>query len=138
MERDRRAIRQPADMRGDEGFPSARHRHRRLQMRAERQHVGTVATKFDRLRHEAARAPQKGRSAVDHRHHAIVGAGEDRPIMADDEIGDSLEFFARLVIVDDQRLAARIGARRDEREVLRRIAPGAILSGLPAAAWNSK
>ena len=54
--------------------------------------AGAVVAKIDRLRHEAARAAQKGRRAVDHRHHAIVGARDDGAIMADDEIGDAASF----------------------------------------------
>jgi len=102
-------------------------------MRAKRQHVGTVATQFDRLRHRNARGRTKGGAPST----IVITLSSARAriarFMADDEIGDALEFFPRLVIVDDQRLAARIGARRDERKVLRRIAPGAIF-GLPAAA----
>ena len=65
-----------------------------LRCAAEREHAGPVGAKIDRLGHEAARAPQEGRRAVDHRQHAVVGARDDGAVMADDEIGDAASWRA--------------------------------------------
>ncbi len=116
MEAHRRCVVEAADMLGDEGFAPARHRDGRFQVRADGKHVRPVAAEIDRLRHEAARASQEGRRAVDDRHHRIVGAGHDRAVVRDDEVGDPGEFLMRLVVADDERLAARIGARRHQHE----------------------
>ena len=120
----RRRVVEAADIGRDEGFPPARHRHAGLEMRAERERVGAVARKWDRLGNEAARAAQKGGRAGDQGHHAIVRSGDDLAVEAHDQIGDAGELLAGLGVVDDQRLAAHIGARCDERVIERRLAPG--------------
>ena len=110
----------------DEGLAPARHRNGRFQMRADREHARPVSAEIDRLRHEAARAPQEGRRAVEDGHYRIVGAGHDRAVMRDDEVGDACKLFLRLVVADDERLAAGIGAGRDQREIVGRV-PGRLV-----------
>ena len=91
------------------------------------EHARAVGAEVDRLGHEAARAPQKGRSAVD---RSRITRSSARTTISRSWVtirsAMPAEFSARLVVVDDQRLAAGIGAGRDEREIGRRVAPGAI------------
>ena len=132
MEADRRRIVEAADMLGDEGLAPARHRDGRLEMRADREHARPVAAEIDRLRHEAARAPQERRRAVEDGHNRIVGASHNRAVMRDDEVGDACKLCLRLVVADDERLAAGIGAGRDQHEIVGRM-PGGWSIGDPAA-----
>ena len=104
-------------MLADKGLAPARKRERRLQMAAAGEHAGAVGAEVDRLGNEAARAAQKGRRAVDDLHHAVVGAHDDVAVMGHDQIGDARQLVARFVVVGDQRLAAGIGAGRDQREI---------------------
>ena len=110
----------------DEGLAPTRDRHGCFQMTADGEHGGTVLSQIDRLGNEAARASEIGRSAVDDRHRRIVGAGHDRPVMGDDEIGDAGEPLHRVIVVDHQRLAARIGAGGDQRRGQRPRAPAGV------------
>ena len=123
IETPRRGVREIADMLRDESLAAARHRDRRLKMRASGDDAGTVAAKLDRLGREAARAAQKGRRAGDDAHNRIVDARHDLAIMRHDQIGDGGEALLRLLIVLHQRIAADIGACRDKNQFLRRVAP---------------
>ena len=106
-----------ADMLADKSLAPAREGQRRLEMAAAGEHARAVGAEVDRLGHKAARPAQKGRCAVDDLHHAVVGAHHNVAVMGDDQVGDAGEPRQRLVIADDQRLAARIGAGGDQREI---------------------
>ena len=113
-----------AEMLRDEGLAPARDSHRRFQMRAHGKDGGTILAEIDRRWHEAARTAKKGRSAIDDRHDRIIGTSHDRPIMADDQISDAGEPLRRIIVIDHQWLAARIGAGRDQSRWLRQAPPG--------------
>jgi len=137
MQANSRAIVERADMRGNESLAPARHRDRGLQMRAERQRIGAIVGEFDRLGNKAARAAQKGRGAGDHRDDAIVGAGDNFSIVADDEIGDPGKPCARLIVVamsGSPPGLALVATRTKSSGASRQARP----VGRPAAAWSSR
>ncbi len=99
-----------ADMLGNKGFPAAGDAERGLQMAADAEHGWAVLSEIDGLRHEAARAPDEERFFVDHRQRGIIGSGDDGAVMRHDQVGDRGERAVCRVVVDDQRVARRIGA----------------------------
>ena len=99
-------------MLADKSFAPAGKSQGRLEMAAAGEHAGAVVAEVDRFGHEAARAAQKGRGAIDDLHHAVVGAHDDVAVMGDDQVGDRRELLLRFLhFVGDQRRAAGIGAR---------------------------
>ncbi len=117
------AVVEIADVLRDESLAAARDRDRILQIGAGGDDARPVGAEVDRVRNEAARAPQIGRRAVDNSSHRIVGPDDDRPPMGHDQVGDALKPPLGVLVGRDQRLAAGIGAGRHEREVGRLIAP---------------
>ena len=96
---------------------------RRLQMGAHCQHRRTILAQVDGLGHAAPRAPDIGGRTVDHRHHRIIGTGEDGAVMRHDQIGDLGQIAPRVRIVDDERLADCIRAGCHEGEWQRLAQP---------------
>ena len=103
-----------AHMLRDERFAPARHRHRHFQMGPNRQHGRAVLAQIDGVGNESPRPPQNDRSRCLHRHHRIVGAGDDGTVVTDDHIGDAGQGLQGLGVVDHQRIAADIGAGRHQ------------------------
>ena len=94
---------------------------RGLQHAAERQHRRHRAGQRDGAGREAAGPAQEARGGIDQAHHAVVAAGDHRTVVRDDQVGDAGKAHAGVVILDHQRLAARVGAGGDQEEgVLRR------------------
>ena len=57
------------------------------------------------------------------RHHAIVAARQNRPVVSDETVGDAAQTPYRLFIADDQRFAAGVGAGHDQQQRLRLLQP---------------
>ena len=120
----RRRVVQRADMLRQHRLGAAGGAGGGLQHAAEGQHRRHRTRQGDAARGEAAGAAQEARRAVDHAHHAVVAARHHRAVMRHHQIGDAGEPCAGVVIVDDQRLAAGIGAGGDQQQIVRRVEPG--------------
>ena len=48
-------------------------------------------------------------------HHRVVGADVDRPVVADQQIGDPVQALARVVVAVGDRLVGHVGAGHDQR-----------------------
>ena len=112
-----------ADMLRDESFAPARHRDGRLEMRA------AGERRRGRLRRDrSARAQSRARGAGRRarRRRSAMTESSARTTMARSWLtmrsAMPCESPTRLVVVDDERLAAGIGAGRDQHEILRRVA----------------
>jgi hypothetical protein len=91
---------------------------------ADAEHVRAILSEGDRFGHGAACAPNERRGAIDHRHHGIIGALQDGPIMGHDQIRDAGQHPIRLGIGHRQRVAAGVAAGRYQGERQRLIEPG--------------
>ena len=115
---------QVADVLRQVGLRAARQAAGVLQKAAERQYRRAGRGQRDRRRRVAARATDEERRAIISRaHHAVVAADQDVAVVHDERIGDAAEPRHRLVVVDHQRLAARVGAGRHQQQRLRLPAP---------------
>ena len=115
--RDRNGRVEIPDMLRDERFIVTRDRDRCLELSAERDNAGKLARQLDRRRREAAGAAHEGRCSGHDAHHAVVGAGHDRPIVVDNRIGNATESATRIGSIDDDRFAGKIGRSRNQRQV---------------------
>ncbi len=114
-----RRVVEVADVRRQERLVAARHADGVLEpgARGEDRRAGT--RQADGARRVAAGAPHEGGPAGRGADHAVVAAGGDVAVVHHVGIRDAGEPPHRLVVADHERLAARVGARHDEHELLR-------------------
>ena len=105
-------------MLGDERLTAAGDAERCLQVGSDGQHRRTVVPEVDGFGHEAPGTPDVGWCAGDHGHYRVVGAGQDGPVVGDDQVGDAGETALGLGAGDRKWLAGGIGAGGDQCEWL--------------------
>ena len=125
--RTRRRIVELADVRRNERFVAAGRADGVLEISAEGDHRGPRSRQLDDARRVAARAAHEleaARCAIRARaQHAVVAARDDCAVVDEQRVGDAGEPPERFAVVDDQRFAARVGARHHQHELLRRLEP---------------
>ncbi len=99
------------------------HRGGRLLMRAGGDEAGELLRRENRQWCVAAGPAQQLRPAVEEPRDAVVDMAGDRPVVQQEEIGDAAlaaEASQRFVVVDRDRLAGEVAARRHQGKIHRR------------------